>query len=493
MEHLYDKLKQNQASGNYPYHMPGHKRNMTGFPMEEYYGIDITEIDGFDNLHKPQEILKEVMDRAAKLFGAETYLLINGSTGGILSAVSAALRKGQTLLMARNCHKAAYHAAYLNECRTEYCYPEFLETYGICGVVSPEKIAEKLDENPDIKAIFFTSPTYDGVVSDVEKIVEAAHRKGIAVIVDEAHGAHFGLDERFPKSAVECGADIVIHSIHKTLPAFTQTALLHVQGELIDRKRLQRFLQIYQTSSPSYILMAGIEQCISILEKDRKILYNNFFEQNKMFEKQIENLQYIKVLSAKTAPKEVFAFDAGKKIISVRGTGLTGQEIYAKLLEKYGLQMEMAGQDYVTAIMTIMDCEEGYVRLAKALMEMDAELADWSSRGMQRKEPLPCAEMEYPLQAIYIIHEAWEKDTEKIYLEQCEGEISAEFVHIYPPGIPLIVPGERFTKAVVEQLLRYRQQGLTIEGLYDSNKMVSIIRRENCEKNKNHMYNRTGE
>ena len=285
LENLYDKLKQNQLSNRYPYHMPGHKRNMAGYPMEEFYGIDITEIEGFDNLHLPKEIIKDIMERAEKLFGAESYLLVNGSTGGILSAVSAALKKGETLLMARNCHKAAYHAAYLRECRIEYCYPEILDTFGICGSVSPEKIRMHLEKNRKIKAIFITSPTYDGVVSDVEQIVRDAHKRGILVIVDEAHGAHFGMDERFPKSAVECGADIVIHSIHKTLPAFTQTALLHVQGELIDRGRLRRFLQIYQTSSPSYILMAGIEQCISIMEKERKQLYNNFLNKTNCLKK----------------------------------------------------------------------------------------------------------------------------------------------------------------------------------------------------------------
>ena len=475
MEHLYDKLKQNYASGNYPYHMPGHKRNMTGYPMEEYYGIDITEIDGFDNLHKPQEILKAVMERAGKLFGAETYLLINGSTGGILSGISAAVEKGETLLMARNCHKAAYHAAYLRECRIEYCYPDFIESCGICGAVSLETIKKKLEENPDIKAVFLTSPTYDGVVSDVESIVREAHKRQIPVIVDEAHGAHFCLDERFPRSAVDCGADLVIHSIHKTLPAFTQTALLHVQGELIDRRKLRRFLQIYQTSSPSYILMAGIEQCISILEKEKTTLCDKFFEQNKMFEKNIKNLQYIKILSKESAPDQMYDFDTGKKVISVRGTGMTGQALYELLLEKYGLQMEMAGQDYVTAIMTIMDSAEGYLRLAEALLETEKDVLQ---SGTQERNVFPYAERKTPPERVYRISEAWEMEMDKVALEECEGEISAEFVHIYPPGIPLIVPGERFTKAIVEQLLRYRRQGLTIEGLHEDNKRAGIIREE---------------
>lgn len=499
MEHLFDKLKENQISGRYPYHMPGHKRNMAGMPMEAYYGIDITEIDGFDNLHKPEGILRELMQRAERLFGAETYLLVNGSTGGILSAVAAAMTAGHksslerkqglireserkdTLLMARNCHKSAYHAAYLQKCRIEYLYPDFLEAYGICGGIRPEQVRQALEQNPEIKALLLTSPTYDGVVSDVERIVQEAHKKQIPVIVDAAHGAHFAIDDRFPKSAVECGADIVIHSIHKTLPALTQTALLHVQGDLIDRSRLRRFLQIYQTSSPSYILMAGIEQCITLLEERKKELCDEFFKQNILFEKDIKQLQYIKVLSPQWVKDAGFELDIGKKIISVRGTGMTGKELYMQLLEKYGLQMEMAGQDYVTAILTVMDRQEGYQRLAEALLEidrtMDAALGA-AAQADKNAGKFPCAEMKLLPKVACDIATAWDEEKETVLLEECEDEISAEFVHIYPPGIPLIVPGERFTKSVVEQLLRYRQQGLTIEGLYDHNKRAGVLRKE---------------
>lgn len=510
MAQLFDKLKENQISGRYPYHMPGHKRNMQGMPMEVYYGIDITEIDGFDNLHKPEGILWELMQRAERIFGAETYLLVNGSTGGILSAVAAAMTTGHksrleqkqglireserkdTLLMARNCHKSAYHAAYLQKCRIEYLYPDFLEAYGICGGIQPEHVRQALEKNPEIKALLLTSPTYDGIVSDVGKIVQEAHKKQIPVIVDAAHGAHFAIDDRFPKSAVECGADIVIHSIHKTLPALTQTALLHVQGDLIDRSILQRFLQIYQTSSPSYILMAGIEQCIAILEEQREELCDEFFKQNALFEKQIENLQYIRVLSPQWVKDAGFELDIGKKIISVRGIGMTGKELYTQLLEKYGLQMEMAGQDYVTAILTVMDRQEGYQRLIKALTEIDAELQK-AAKDSQKWEAFPCAEMKAYPEAVYDIAAAWDEEKETVLLEECENEISAEFVHIYPPGIPLIVPGERFTKAVVEQLLCYRQQGLTIEGLHDHNKRAGILRKETYAQDKDYLYNRASE
>ncbi|MBO5094650.1 MAG: PLP-dependent transferase [Lachnospiraceae bacterium] len=482
LEHLYDKLKQNKASNRYPLHMPGHKRNMAGFPMEAFYEIDITEIDGFDNLHAPEGILKEIMDRASSLYGAETYLLVNGSTGGILSAISAAARRGDCVLMARNCHRSAYHALYLNGCNARYIYPSFLETYGICGGISPERMERMLAAYPDIRAVFLTSPTYDGVVSDVETIVETAHARHIPVIVDEAHGAHFLMDNRFPRSAVDCGADIVIHSIHKTLPSLTQTALLHVQGSLIDRGRLRRFLKIYQTSSPSYVLMAGIEQCISILETEKKALSDRFFLLNDRFEKKVRQLKHLKVFPAGSDgygrrdrcrneigwEKEVFDFDPGKKIISVRGTDLTGQALYDLFLNQYKLQMEMAGQDYATAIMTVMDTEEGFERLADALAKIDA--------GLRAAPEEPCAETEKPSRQACCIETAMEAERRDVWLEDCTGEISSEFIYIYPPGVPLIAPGEQFSEAVKEQLMRYRKSGLTIEGMKERNRKVSVLK-----------------
>lgn len=473
MEHLYDKLKKLQISGCYPYHMPGHKRRMDDFPMKEYYGIDITEIDGFDDLHNPGGILKDVMERASSIFGAESYLLVNGSTGGILSAVSAVARRGGTVIMARNCHKAVYHAVYLNRCSVRYIYPSFLETYGICGSISPKSVERQLQTSVGVCALVLTSPTYDGVVSDIETIVEMAHRRQIPVIVDEAHGAHFCVDARFPKDAVSCGADIVIHSIHKTLPALTQTGLLHVQGSLVDRERLQQFLKIYQTSSPSYILMAGIEQCISILETEREPLCHRFFEYNKLFTCKTENLGCLKILSSertKEIGQEIFDYDPGKKVISVKGTTQSGRGLYNVLLNQYNLQMEMAGWDYVTAILTIMDGREGYMRLADALRETDGRLCKKSQTSHTEIEERP--------ENVYNIYEAMEEKKEEMLLEDCEGKICGAFIQVYPPGIPLIVPGERFTKSVIRQLLYYRQQGFVIEGLRENRKKASIIRKE---------------
>lgn len=459
---------------------------MEGRPMEEFYGIDITEIDGFDNLHKPETILRESMKKTAELFGAEeSFFLINGSTCGILTALSTVLRRGEILLLARNSHKAAYHGAYLNGLKTEYLYPCLIEEFGIAGGISKEEVKKSLEENPEIKAVFITSPTYDGVVSDVESIAALCHEKGIPLIVDEAHGAHFSFYKEFPKGALACGADLVIHSIHKTLPALTQTALLHVQGKRIEKDRLYRFLKIYQSSSPSYILMSGIEQCVMIMEREGKNLCRTFFENDACFMEATKKLKCLRIFKPSEKEQKKWGmkgFDRGKLIISCKGTSLSGKQLSQILMKSYHLQMEMAFFDYVTAIVTIMDTKEGWERLAKALVDIDARLEAedgfltetkkpyFFKKQAQEKKPYTSERLEKAMS----IAEALDRDTEIIFLNEAKDKVAGEFVDVYPPGIPLIVPGERYSRELIEQLFSMKKQGLVIEGLIENEKTAKV-------------------
>ena len=463
---LYDKLLQYQSSEMYPFHMPGHKRRKDDFANP--FLIDITEIEGFDNLHHAEGILKDAQDRAAALYHSEeTYFLVNGSTCGILAAVSACMTRGGKILMARNCHKAAYHAAYLRGLDIEYLYPEKEDIFGINGGIHEDIVEKALEEFQDIQAVMITSPTYDGVVSNVEKIAQIVHRKGIPLIVDEAHGAHFGFHEYFPKSSVEMGADLVIHSLHKTLPSLTQTALLHVNGNRVDRECLRRFLDIYQTSSPSYVFMAGMDSCVCLLEKRGGELFESLRRNLEVFYKQTESLGCIYLANHGLMGKSgIHDFDRSKLVISARNAGFTGNQLANLLRNRYHLELEMAGGSYGLALTSISDTEEGFLRLSEALKEIDACLENKIEKNTE-KSTLTIEDIVIKNEVWCRIHEALERPGESVLLEKAEGKICREFVYLYPPGIPMLVPGEIISREVLGKIRRLVREGYSVQGMAD--------------------------
>lgn len=484
---LDERLQSYSKSGCYPFHMPGHKRAPIEFPNP--YLVDITEIDRFDNLYHADGILKEAQQRAAELFGAkETFFLVNGSTAGILSAISAALPRLSTLLMARNSHKAAYHAVYLRGLETVYLLPAATE-FGISGSISPAHVAQALDDLPQIGAVFITSPTYDGVTSDIRTIAEIAHAYDLPLIVDEAHGAHFALSEEFPESALECGADLVIQSLHKTLPCLTQTALLHVNSERIDRNALENFLSIYQTSSPSYLLMASIEQCIRFLNDEKDEQLAKYIPQLKKFYQQTKSLKHLKVFEKDSCqPETCFDHDISKVLISVGNSELTGQKLYRKLLHNYYLQLEMCSGHYVTALTSLMDTPEGFARLLHGLKEIDDEIslaaprsssrpAILGSRTLGRSSHLTSNDIYQPPKPQMPIALAMEQPSEPLSLKASTGHISQEFIYLYPPGIPLVTPGEILTGKIIGIVDQCQKLGLTVEGLSDrSRQTIKVVK-----------------
>ena len=297
MSTIYEKLKKYSDSDYYGFHMPGHKRNLDLMPGVSPYKIDITEIDGFDDLHHAEGILLEAQRRAAKVCHAdETHFLVNGSTVGILSAIAGVTKKGDTILVARNCHKSVYHAIYMNELNPVYLYPHFDEDVQLNTEISAQDVSRALDDHPQIRAVVIVSPTYDGVVSDVAAISEVVHRKGLPLIVDEAHGAHFGFHPEFPKRANEQGADLVINSLHKTLPALTQTALLHINGTIVERKRVRKYLDMLQSSSPSYVLMAGMDACMGLIAERGEELFAAYVERLLRLRNRLLELQNLKLV-----------------------------------------------------------------------------------------------------------------------------------------------------------------------------------------------------
>lgn len=461
MSKLYENLMEYSASDYYPFHMPGHKRNITDGVNP--YSYDITEIDGFDNLHEPQGILRIAMEEAAEFYETDkTYFLVNGSTCGILSAICAVTARGDKILMARNCHKSVYNAVYLQELNPVYLYPEYIGEYGISGGISKEQTARILEENSDIKVVVITSPTYEGIVSDIAEIAKIVHENGGILIVDEAHGAHFGMHGNLPKSALSFGADIVIQSLHKTLPALTQTALLHVKGNRADVSGVERYLRIYQTSSPSYVLMSSITECLSKIKTEGMFLLEAHIRRLMAVSSHAKMFTHLKVMGREVVGKNgVYDYDIMKIVMSVRGTGYTGKWIYEEMQKRFHLELEMACGDYAVAITSLMDTEEGLLRLFKAMTELDRDIRVYGDEREKIKRVDYIMPEAIVLKSIY---DAVSAKKECLALREAQGKISAEFVYLYPPGVPILAPGEMITGEVIYLIEKYRSSGLKIYG-----------------------------
>lgn len=468
---LLNQLILYNQTDQYPFHMPGHKRKGYDFPNP--YSIDITEIDGFDHLHHAEGILKESMDWAASVYGADhTYYLVNGSSGGILSAIHAAVNISGKFLVSRNCHKSVYHGVILHDLNVEYVYPQFIEELGIQGGILAEDVEKSLMENPDIEAVLIVSPTYDGIVSDIGHIADVVHQKGIPLIVDEAHGAHFsfGCDAGFPCSALACGADLVIQSLHKTLPSFTQTAVLHLRDGFVKRERLERYLQMFQSSSPSYIFMAGIEVCIDRMEKDGDASMKAFAGRIEKLRERLVSMKNLRLAGKELCGRYgIYDVDESKLVISVRDCvwiNDAGQFVFVDgpwldriLRDEFHLEMEMSGADYVVAITTFMDTQEGLTRLTDALLEIDGRLQRTGQDVVVNMIGTPTIGMK--------MRAAVDAPYEELEFVDCSGRISTEFLYLYPPGIPIVAPGEFVTGKIVETVLQYRKLGLPIQGMAD--------------------------
>lgn len=487
---LLKALMKYHESDFYPFHMPGHKQAEKGLDFPNPFFVDITEIEGFDNLHHPEGILKDSMAWAASVYGADkTFYLVNGSTCGLLSAICGCVKPGGKLLMSRNCHKAVYHGVFLNQLQTEYIYPQILPGFGLQGGLLTEDVRTMLISNPDIMAVLVVSPTYDGIVSDIRAIADVVHEYGIPLIVDEAHGAHFHFGREWPVSALELGADVVVQSLHKTLPSFTQTAVLHWKKGYADIRAIEQYLQIFQTSSPSYVLMAGIENCIAMMAEDGGRIMEEYFKRLDCLRRKLKEMKNLRLVDEHVIGQcGVFDLDRSKIVVSTRGTGMDGRELDQILRGRFFLEMEMCGADYVTAITTAWDTENGLKRLLEALLEVDKEIGGKCGRGSNQningEDSLASTGSDYWMKCgnpvkVMSISDAIRKKHETVRLCDSEGRVSEEYVYLYPPGIPILAPGEVISREMIDQIGAYKQMGLAVQGLADEcMETIRIVKNE---------------
>ncbi len=425
MQTLKQLLEQYQQKNILPMHMPGHKRNPEVAPYLNHLSEqwDITEIEGFDNLHGAQGVLQEAMERAAKSWDSDSSrFLVNGSTCGILAGIRALTKRGDRILVARNCHKSVFHAIELCGLHPVFVLPPLMKS-GIFGSLLPQQVEEKLKEYSDIKLVVLTSPTYEGVISDIASICNIAHQKNIPVLVDEAHGAHLGFTSYFSGGAVASGADVVVQSLHKTLPSLTQTAILHTNGSRVNQQQLDHELSVFETSSPSYLFLASIDGCVGQLKEEN---FTPWAEALHAFYQKTDSLKNLRILK-KT--KEQFLRDPSKIVILSKNGFRLGEE-----LRKRKIEPELIAPSFVLAMTGMGDTKDTLNTLANALSEIDMLLFD-EIKADPLVPNLPQLEM--------LPEEALEADFELIPPHKAKGRISAEYLWAYPPGIPLLIPGER--------------------------------------------------
>lgn len=471
---LIEKLKEYNET-YIPMHMPGHKRNMELSSESSYLKdlsahLDITEVQGFDDLHSPEGILLESMKEAAEFWGSETSrYLVNGSTCGILSSIYALTEPGDKILVARNCHKSVYHAMEIRRLRPVFILPEEDEETGILLDIRPDQVKSKLIEHGDIKLVVITSPTYEGVISDIRKICMRAHEQGIPVLVDEAHGAHLGHFGVFPKGAIESGADVVIQSMHKTLPSLTQTAILHINGKLIDRVEICRAISMFETSSPSYLLIASMDSCMKLLKEEGKALLKEWKSDLDSVRRGMEEFRHLKLFRHRG--KNFFDYDVSKIVIYTGDTSMTGSELAELLRRKYRIETEMSSTDYCIAMTGLGDKAENMKQLGRALRDIDGELERCSNEGRRSTKtkyllPKQCTDL----------GRAISSPGELIHHFEAEGRICGEYIWAYPPGIPLLAPGELITSDILALFDYYTRQGIQLRwGKKHSHKNIFVL------------------
>lgn len=477
-ELLIDRLKKIKDEGIRSYYVPGHKH---GRLIDEYFKdinileMDFTEIDGTDNLHDPEDILLSVQKNASKYYGSkQAFFLVNGTTCGILSAISSVCSFGDSVITTRDCHKSVYNGMLLNNLHGSYVDNIFDDEFQLSIGPDYEDFKRKIETNLDAKAVILTYPTYNGICYDLKKFIDLSHDYGIPVIIDEAHGAHFRLSDKLPDSAIDFGADIVVQSTHKMLPSLTQSSMLHVCSDRVSLHQLKKYLSIYQSSSPSYLLMASIDIAVDIAEKQGKNLVEKYISEYDRFISELDESVYKNVNNIIMSRYGV-KVDPFKINIGMRSD--ENMKSFESILRcDFGIQCEYSNARTSLFINSIASDTEDMDSLLNALDilkdnykvnhhdEVEAEndlLRDESTEAFNKIGTLVSSFGIYDK----TIYEAFKEEWEQIKLEDSLGRVCSENITPYPPGIPYLIPGERITegkKVTIEEMI---SKGIAVEGI----------------------------
>ncbi len=475
--------------GVIPFHTPGHKqgigmeRSFRDFVGDNVLAIDLTQIRGLDDLLQPEEALVEAQELAAECFGAEqTLFLINGSTSGNQCMMMAALNPGDKIAIPRNSHKSAMGGLIMSGATPVWMQPEVDEALHMDHTVTPETVRATLEREGDVKAVYIVSPTYYGVAADVAGIVEVAHAYNIPVLVDEAWGPHFHFHPALPSSAMQAGADIAINSTHKMLGSMSQTAMLHVQGNRIRLDRLKAVYKLFLSTSPNLVLVASLDVARRQMALEGPALLSRTIEIAQDARRRLNEIPGVYCFGEELEGRAgVFDLDPTKITVTVKNLGYTGYEAEEILRRRYNVQVELADLFNVVALYTIgttQDASDALVYGVAELAREDRPVDIFSPSGVLHRRVKSGTYRLPSIPPIRLVpRDAFLASTEFVPFKTSAGRICAEVITPYPPGIPVISPGEEVTQEIVDYLQLEKRAGVKMQGPYDDElKFIRVVR-----------------
>jgi lysine decarboxylase len=466
---LFDALMEYVDNNTIPFHVPGHKKGQgmdnkfKNFIGTNVLSIDVTVFKQVDSLHKPTGPIKLAQELSADAHNADsTFFCIHGTSGAIQAMIMSVVNQGDKIIVPRNVHKSITAGIILSGATPVYMHPEIHEAVGVALNVSPETVRATLEDNPDAKAVLIINPTYYGVSTDIAKIADIVHEYEIPLIVDEAHGPHLHFNNRLPICAMDAGADMCAQSTHKIVGSMTQASLLHVRKGLVDVNRVKTVMSLLQTTSPSYILLASLDVARRQMAIEGKELLDNTIELANYAREKINNIKGYYCFGKEVIGKPgAYSFDPTKITITCKDLGISGNELERILAEKYFIQPEMSDLYNVLCVFSLGDTKENVDTLINALEEIS------HGESCNSGKKINIVEMPTIPQSVLTPRDAFNSRTVSIPLKDSLGQISAEFLMAYPPGIPILCPGEIITKDIVDYVEELKNANLYVQGTED--------------------------
>lgn len=466
---LFDALMEYVDRETVPFHVPGHKKgegiekSFKKFIGENPFKIDVTVFQLVDSLHHPTGPIKKAQELAADAYGADaSFFSIHGTSGAIQAMIMSVVSQGDTIIVPRNVHKSITAGIILSGAIPVYMQPELDKKLGIAQGVTPETVEKTLKENPHAKAVLIINPTYYGVATELSRIAEIVHEYDIPLIVDEAHGPHLAFSDKLPMSAMEAGADLCAQSTHKIIGAMTQGSILHVRTKYVSAARVQQIMNLLQTTSPSYILLASLDTSRRQIALEGAELLDKAIENAQYLRKEINKIEGFYCFGDEILGNPgVFALDPTKVCITCRDLGITGFDLDMILANKYHIQMELSDLYNTLAVGSFGDTRENIDKLIAALTEISEE---YRNKNQVKPDFLDIPSI--PKQVL-IPREAFNAEKVSMPLEDSVGEVSGEFLMAYPPGIPVLCPGEVITEEIVKYVSDLKKTGLYVQGTED--------------------------